>query len=267
MQVPLFINCRERVTPLADLVSWLEQAGCEEIYLLDNDSTYEPLLEYYERTPHTVIRLGQNWGPFSLWAAPAVFDLTRGRSYVYTDPDIVPSEECPHDALDRFDELLRRFPRVHKAGFGLRIDDIPDHYLHKAAVLAWEGQHWRWPVQDGAFFSAIDTTFALYRPNSHYRPADAIRTGHPYVARHVPWYADLENLSEEERFYQARGGATHQWNTHTLPEWLTTAVEGLASNRPSRPRRVVRRAKMFVRLHWTIRGRRLIPRRRAPEAG
>src|SRR5205085_2892488 len=47
MSVPVFINCRERVTSLAALVSWLERAGCDEIYLLDNDSVYEPLLEYY----------------------------------------------------------------------------------------------------------------------------------------------------------------------------------------------------------------------------
>src|SRR5213078_2650620 len=104
-------------------------------------------------------------------------------------------------------------------------------YLHKDAVLAWEGQHWRWPVEAGAYFSAIDTTFALHRPDGQVRPADAIRTGHPYVARHMPWYADLDDLSEEEAFYQTRGGETFHWNTRALPEWLEIAVGRLASER------------------------------------
>ncbi|HZT15326.1 MAG TPA: hypothetical protein VFA19_05210 [Gaiellaceae bacterium] len=262
--VPVFVNCRDRVAALAQLVSWLEGAGSEEIYLLDNDSSYEPLLEYYEKTPHEVVRLGRNWGRFALWLAPGVFERTRGRGFVYTDPDIVPSEECPHDALDRFDELLRRYPGVNKVGFGLRIDDIPDHYAHKEAVILWERQHWRWRVERGAYFSAIDTTFALHRPNGQPRPADAIRTGPPYVARHMPWYADLDRPSAEERFYRTRGGEQHHWNTDGLPEWLDEALAGLRAEHRSLPAEAVLRLRMFVRLHWTLRGRRLLPARPAP---
>src|SRR4051794_24519394 len=106
VQMPVFINCRDRVTDLKALVAWLENARYEEIYLLDNDSAWEPLLEYYEQTPHTVVRLGKNWSRFALWAAPDVYELTRGRYFAYTDPDIVPVAECPHEALDRFRELL-----------------------------------------------------------------------------------------------------------------------------------------------------------------
>ena len=62
VQVPVFINCRDRLTPLAQLVDWLERAGQEEIYLIDNDSAYEPLLAWYERTPHAVIRLDERVG-------------------------------------------------------------------------------------------------------------------------------------------------------------------------------------------------------------
>ena len=58
--LPIFINCRDRVTPLRDLVAWLERAGHQRIILVDNDSTYEPLLEFYEQSPHEVVRLGQN---------------------------------------------------------------------------------------------------------------------------------------------------------------------------------------------------------------
>jgi hypothetical protein len=263
VQVPVFINCRDRVTSLAELVSWLERVGSEEIYLLDNDSAYEPLIEYYEQTPHEVVRLGANYGPFALWLAPGAFELTRGHSFVYTDPDIVPVDECPPDAIGRFAELLQRYPAVNKAGFGLRIDDLPDHYRHKDAVLAWESQAWKWRVERGAYLAAIDTTFALYRPNGRSRPADAIRTGFPYVARHTPWYLDLDDLPAEEIFYQTRGGEAHHWNAPELPQWLTSAVDQLRTGRPSRLRRAARVLRMYPRLHWTLRGRRVALRRRA----
>ena len=260
MQVPVFINCRDRVTDLKKLVAWLERAGSEEIYLLDNDSVYEPLLAYFEETSHTVVRLGQNYGRFALWHAPEAFALTRGRSFTYTDPDIVPTDECPFDAFERFGELLHRYPAVNKVVFGLKIDDLPDHYAHKDAVRVWEAQHWRLTVEPGAYLSAVDTSFALYRPNGQPRPADAIRTGPPYVARHAPWYFDLDDLPEDEAFYMARGLANH-WNLRELPEWLTSAVDRLNSHRPSFLSRAILQARMYRRLHWTLRGRSINPRR------
>ena len=53
-QYPIFIICRDRYTCTLDLINWLEKTGQENIYLIDNDSRYEPLLEYYRVTPHIV---------------------------------------------------------------------------------------------------------------------------------------------------------------------------------------------------------------------
>src|SRR5437588_3493393 len=185
---PVFINCRDRLAPLRTLVEWLEQAGSTEVYLLDNDSAYEPLLDYYRQTPHTVVRLGRNWGKNALWMAPGVFDLTRNRRFVYTDPDIVPVEECPSDAVDRFSELLDRYLRVNKAGFGIAMDDIPASYRHREAALNWERRMWEWPIETGAYFAPHDTMFALYRAGAPRVPQDAVRTGRPYLARHTAYY-------------------------------------------------------------------------------
>ena len=124
--VPVFVNCRDRVSSLRLLVSWLERAGHERIHLVDNDSTYEPLLEYYETTPHTVVRLGANCGHLAPWTMGVIEHHARG-PYVVTDPDVVPTEECPPDAVARLLELLDRHPGHVKAGLGLVIDDLPDH--------------------------------------------------------------------------------------------------------------------------------------------
>ncbi|MDX6505184.1 MAG: hypothetical protein QOE29_2309 [Gaiellaceae bacterium] len=253
--VPVFINCRDRLAPLQELVSWLERAGVEEIYFLDNDSAFEPLLEYYRTTPHTVVRMQENFGKHALWIAPGVIDLVGDRPFVYTDPDVVPSPECPLDALDHFAELLERYPGVTKAGFGLRIDDIPEHYPHRDAVIAWEGQMWQWPLGDGNYFAAIDSTFALHRPGAGLRPSEAVRTGPPYLARHTTWYVDMDSPTEEDLFYSSRPGTRGNWNKDELPDWLAEAHEVMLTAKPSRLRMAVRRAKLWPYLHWTLRGR------------
>lgn len=262
MQVPAFINCRDRVSTLVELVDWLERAGCEEIYLIDNDSAYEPLLDYYHGTSHHVIRLGWNYGKYALWEAPGVLERAEGRHYIYTDPDVVPVPECPLDAIDRFAHLLARYPAVNKAGFGLRIDDIPDHYRHKDAVLTWEGQYWQWPLERNAYYAAIDTTFALYRPGGT-RAREAIRTGPPYVARHDSWYLDFENLSDEDAFYGARAASdteespgTAHWGADQLPDDIVGMVERVKA------RRVSPLTRNVTRLRWTLRGRRSLRRPR-----
>ena len=63
--VPIIINCRDRLGSLVELVDYLERAGQDRIYLLDNDSAYPPLLEYLAHSPHEVVRLGRNAGRLS----------------------------------------------------------------------------------------------------------------------------------------------------------------------------------------------------------
>ncbi len=229
--VPVFINCRDRVEPLARLVAWLESAGHDEIYLLDNDSAYPPLLQFYETTPHRVVRLHENYGRLALWAAPKAAALLDGRPYVYTDPDVVPDPCCPPDAIAHFQDLLDRFPLAHKVGFGLRIDNLPSCYRHREAVIDWESQLWEEPLGEGLFHANIDTTFALYRGGSAFAFGPAIRTGAPYVARHEPWYADSANPTEEDAHYVSRAAthtahspATSHWDSGALPSHLADAI-------------------------------------------
>jgi hypothetical protein len=200
--VPVFINCRDRVSALGPLIDYLERAGCGRIVLLDNGSTYPPLLEFYERTPHEVVRLGDNLGHTSLWGGELVERLGATGQFVFTDPDIVPIDECPLDAIDYFGEVLDRYPGYSKAGFGLKIDDLPDHFEHKPRVLLWESRFRGCRLAPRLYEAPIDTTFALYRTAGEHSPRSAIRTGYPYLARHTTWYLDSANLPKEERYYR-----------------------------------------------------------------
>lgn len=199
--LPIFINNRERLTTTRKLVTWLLETGHTNIFILDNASTYPPLLQYYKEIARKVrvLRLCQNYGFLAFWHSHAVH--LPQVPFVLTDSDILPTEQCPDNVIEVFYSILQRFPNKLKVGFGLRIDDLPDHYDLKAKVLSWEAQFWRKPLRNddlpcSLFDAAIDTTFALYR-----RPVydlDAIRTGAPYLARHLPWYVNSRDLTDED---------------------------------------------------------------------
>jgi hypothetical protein len=226
-KVPVFIICRDRVESLRQLVAWLERAGCDDLHLVDNASTYPPMLEYLEQTPHDVIRLDENLGAFALWRSVLPERGVEDR-FVCSDPDIVPIEECPLDAIDYFGEILDRYPRAVKAGFGLRIDDIPDHYAMKDEVAVIERYNWERPIAPRLYEGFIDTTFALYRGlEDAFTIEPAIRTGYPYLARHTTWYLDENDLPEEERHYRANSTRTPWWSRDTVPQKLNRLAGAL----------------------------------------
>jgi hypothetical protein len=228
MSVPVIVNCRDRLQPLRLLVDYLERAGHERIVLLDNDSAYPPLLEYLDATPHRVIRLGVNAGPLAPWTHGVFDTLAVTGPFVYTDPDVVPDETCPLDAIEYFAEILDAYPDRVKVGFGLRIDDLPATYRHRADAERWEAQFWRRRLAPRLFDAAIDSTFALYREPASYALSPAVRTGHPYVARHMSWYLDDAALGDDERFYRSRSNPEIvNWSRDSLPVWLSNAIGDL----------------------------------------
>ena len=221
VSTPVFIIVRDRLTPLRRLIEWLEQAGHEEIWLIDNDSTYPPLLDYLDSTGHQVVRLGHNLGHRSPFLSGTVQRIAAGRHFVITDPDVVPDEHCPLDAIEHFRDLLDRYPEIDKVGFGLRIDDLPDRYPLAEDVRTWEARFWTDEIEPGVYRADIDTTFALYRPlDRRHREDSALRTGAPYVARHTPWYLGPEDIDDEDRWYRSHGEPTTlNWDREELPGW------------------------------------------------
>ncbi len=239
-EYPIFIICRDRLSPLLALLHWLDRVGQTRVYLVDNASTFPPLLDFYTQSVHHVIRLGSNIGHKAVWLCGAVEQYAPDEFYVVTDPDIVPVSDCPSDALTYFHRLLDRYPDRAKVGFGLKIDDLPDHYRFASEVRGWEGQFWAREVEPGVYDAPIDTTFALYRPHTGFREgspalARSLRTGAPYLARHTAWYVNSGALDEEECYYRAhaRADITH-WNVSRLPPHLVQLMRG-AGVWPRRP--------------------------------
>ena len=183
--IPVIINNYNRLDCLLKLLDWLERAGMKNIFIIDNASDYPPLLNFYNNTSYTIFRLDSNKGHFSLWET-IIFSRFSDNYYIYTDPDIIPVEECPLDAVKYFEDILKLHKEIDKIGFGLKIDDLPDYYPLKQKVLEWEKQFWRKQVKPNLYDAMIDTTFALYRPNvAGGVTVKAFRTGGKYMARHI----------------------------------------------------------------------------------
>jgi tetratricopeptide (TPR) repeat protein len=199
--VPIIINSRDRVSCLARLVTWLRTAGYANVAILDNHSTYPPLLEYLSSLGDeiVVLRSTRNFGPRALWSS-GLISLLSDIPFAYTDPDVVPVEDCPYDAVALLSELLEAHAHATKAGLGIRIDDIPDTYEGKSNVQSWESQFWQRPLPGNCYDAPVDTTFALYRPGSWHQ-LQAVRAGAPCLVRHLPWYVDSSQPTPEERYY------------------------------------------------------------------
>lgn len=201
----VFIICRDRLSGIEKLLPWVDHM---DVTFVDNASTYPPLLEFYAHTHHKVYRSDSNRGH----RAPWIYGLTPAwERYIVTDPDVIPDDDCPADWCTVMQTVLKE-SGAKKVGFGLRIDDIPDHYAAKEQVLKWEGPLWGCR-EDVAGYKAhavpIDTTFAMYaegtRCGEFESPSDiwpAYRLGEPYVARHLPWYSDSANPTEEDVYYR-----------------------------------------------------------------
>jgi hypothetical protein len=205
MTIPIFIIARDRLTCLSDLLDVLSDV--DDVTIVDNDSTYEPLLDFYSDTDRKVIKLGENHGHLSPWTQGLI---PRNTHYAVTDPDVIPISECPSDFIDVLKEICQSEPNVIKVGLGLKIDDIPDHFIYKQGVLDWEGQFWGdgWgspyfgPNGAKVRHAPLDTTFAVYNPNTEPNIWPARRTDYPYLARHTPWYINSSSLSDEEQYYR-----------------------------------------------------------------
>jgi hypothetical protein len=217
-KTPCFLIARDRFTSLKNMVEYLVQIPELEVIILDNASTYGPLLEWYDTSPCVVHRLTANYGNFVLFSKPDaieghtkpdfkwLYNIDQGRQYILSDCDLDISS-IPKDFLSVLKRGLEKYPNAVKCGFSLEINDLPDTEIAKEA-LGWERNNWvrntkKGDVSNDIYISApIDTTFALYTGIGEQNDFErCVRTDRPYTAKHLPWYFTKENLPDDERYF------------------------------------------------------------------
>ena len=210
--VPIIINSYNRKSYLEVMVNYLKSRNYTNIYIIDNKSTYQPLLDYYEEEKLNVFYLSENVGHLSLWQT-SIFSLFVDEYYVFTDSDVVPSNQSPNNFMEVFAGLLKTYTFLDKVGFSLEIEDLPNEYVNTKSIKQHESKFWVYDIDDRFYFSAIDTTFALYRPNRRGGWwLNAGRTKMPFVAKHLPWYEDPKMLTKEDIFYYQNIDKSTHWS-------------------------------------------------------
>lgn len=238
---PIFIITHNRLTVLKQCIASIENSlvGTKfEIVIHDNQSTYEPLIDFLKESRYTVYwNPGNNLDDVAKSVA-AYFEENENAApfYAVTDPDIeFDVDSIPGDWLDVYQRLLDETPHVTAVGPELRIDDIPDHYPLKQELLRRhrfghkddklfdfalsdekDGEHSEKVIK--CVYRPVDTTFALYRRGFvFHRLNPAVLCHAPYNARHLDWYIDGDNMNEDDRLYMMK---TTQWG-----HWSSTLLK------------------------------------------
>ena len=195
--IPVFIIARDRFTSLRNMTESLDKIPEAKVVIVDNASTYPPLLNWYKTCPYEVFRLRTNIGRTSV---NLYIDDYDSDYYVISDPDM-DLEGVPVDMLDFLRNGLENHPDVCKTGLGIRIDDIPEKFPFREKVIKHESRFWMNRRDDQWWNGGIDSTFAMYRRGVECPYDPALRGNYPYVCRHTSWYLDFDNLPDDERYY------------------------------------------------------------------
>lgn len=223
-KIKCFIISFNRLTFLKAQVEFLSKFPELEIIIVDNHSTYPPLLEYLHELEGygtgtsgvQVIHVPTNRGHRVVWDLHLSKDLASDVPYLVTDCDVIPER---HDFLDLLKSGLELFQNANKVGLGLRINDIPHGVPFRSEIIGHENNLLRHNTQDVRYARmAVDTTMAIYRAGYHYpsvwgyesdsneyrvlEGVKSIRTTYPWTARHMSWYLTIEDIkTDENQFY------------------------------------------------------------------
>lgn len=214
MNIPVIINNRNLLSwPKAMVERIREYDGVGEIIIVDNDSTYPPLLEWYATNPCRIEKTNRNIGVAGPWLSGVVSGLD-GIPYVVTDPDLG-LNETPKDTLLYLMDKLNSL-NIDKVGLGLdwqRVESKSPYYerLHVYEKARWDSS----PKKDGVALEVqIDTTFALYRHPVYFIGGSS--TTFPYVARHYPWELSIKEAQDSEEFMYYMNHATNASSYKTI---------------------------------------------------
>lgn len=198
--IKVFVLNRDRLHSPKEMVEFLWTIPDVEPIIIDNASSYEPLLQWYDTKPCHIERMELNWGCCVLWQEEnglmQKYNLRQG-GYCVSDSDLK-VDHLPKDFIDVLFEGLRRYPQFDKCGLSLEIQGLPDNELTRE-VIEHEQQHWLHKLDERYIKASTDTTMAAHA--SGIQSFNCLRTDRPYTAIHRPWLFDGTNIPEDEIYY------------------------------------------------------------------
>jgi hypothetical protein len=224
--VPIFIITHDRVSVTEESIKSyaLNIRDSYELVVHDTNSTFPGMQSYLkglEENGVCVVRDSINDHKRVAYTISEYMSKSKSEFYVLTDPDIALDKTKP-DILSFFAKLLIKFGKP--VGTMLRIDDIPDYYpLKEWAHKKHYDQFWN-KVPDhedhkGSLVAIqhtpIDTTFQLIHrdmnPHNMVVPKEGVRVYAPYLARHLDWYLNPNELTADQAYYLDNASKTAHW--------------------------------------------------------
>lgn len=199
LTIPVIINNRDLLTwpkAMLEKIKTLDSVG--DIIILDNGSTYQPLIDWYNTNPCEIIRV-DNLGQTSPWSSGLVNKL--GIPYVVTDPDLG-IDNLPKDTLTVLSDKLNQVPNLHKIGIKLEFEYIGIESLMYNHLQSYEKHRWDNSRETSGVYTNIhiDTTFALYDVRYHFIGGGSLPE--PYMGKHYTWeFSDKQRLDNKEFCY------------------------------------------------------------------
>jgi hypothetical protein len=182
------------------------------IYIIDNKSTYPPLVDYLKSIENkvNVLYMPENYG-HRVYMRDEIVKL-GGEKYIITDPDLLLNPNLPQNFIDILSDLSDKY-QSGKIGFALDITNNINLNIkatdNKQTVVDWESQFWINKINDPIYelyYADIDTTFVLIN-KKYYKSVNeynAIRIAGNFTCIHRPWVINYEKdlLEDELDFYR-----------------------------------------------------------------
>lgn len=210
MTIPIVIINYNSLTFLKSFVFQIHDLT-DHIIILDNCSTYPPLLEYYEslkddeNVKFTIHRFSENFGHKVYYMKSELLPSI----YFLSDPDLKLPDISREELQNNFLNVSERF-NAHKVGCALDLDDC-DRFIkgsYGQLFMSCETGYYKNKINNDMglelYTAPIDTTFCLV--NQNISNDFHIRIGGDYKAKHLPWYQDYlkHNIPMAELQYWAK---------------------------------------------------------------
>lgn len=217
---PILINNFNRLDLLQKQINWLLSLEDKvAIVIVDNLSTYPPLLEFYKTIDHPLVQVV--YLNFNSWRKGVEYigeqKLKDFDKFIITDSDLLPFSTTPKNLVSYLSQLMDKYPQFNHIGTSLEINDIPDKNPMKSKIVQFESNYWEPQAEilnNEVYVAKIDSTFAMYRQGSKtIITHPALRTKRPYTLKHIDWYLGLEDFSEEYIYYLKSCKSFATWAT------------------------------------------------------
>jgi len=218
-KIPIFIIAYNQYTFVKSMVDQLLNYT-NNIYIIDNKSSYPPLVNYLKSIENTVkvLYMDKNYG-HRVYERDEIVKL-GGNKYIITDPDLILNKKLPNNFIDILSILSDKY-KTGKIGFALDISKNINLKLISSDtnnnVIDWELQFWQNKINDPEYIlynADIDTTFVLIN-QTYYTPYSysGIRVAGNFTCIHIPWTIGYEKiLLEDELEYYHNNNISNTWN-------------------------------------------------------